>query len=78
MCKILTEKNHLCLHKGVYSVKRLSFAQQCGRSFEGVPFGVAVEGTTNICLLFWDIQQKKVPRRTLFNDLMCVAPFVSK
>ena len=47
MCKILAEKiidlhskekisrNHLCLYKGVFSVKRLTFAQKCERTFEG-------------------------------------------
>ena len=37
MCKILNEIIHLCLHMEVTSVKRLPFAQQCGRTFEGVP-----------------------------------------
>ena len=54
MCKILAEKiidlhskekisrNHLCLYKGVFSVKRLPFAQICvwaarrGRSYGGI------------------------------------------
>ena len=53
MCKILAEKiidlhskekisrNHLCLYKGVFSVKRLPFAQQCGRTFGGIAVGKA-------------------------------------
>ena len=56
MCKILTEKNHLCLHKGVYSVKRLSFAQQCERTFGGIAVGKAAsEGTA-----FFSHMQKKM------------------
>ena len=30
-----SRKNRLCLYKGFYSVKRLPFAQQCERKFEG-------------------------------------------
>ena len=50
MCKILTEKNRLCSHKGGFSVKRLSLARKCERSFEGARpegDGEEVEGTTN-------------------------------
>ena len=53
MCKILTEKNHLCLHKGVCSVKRLAFAQKCERSFGGIAIGKAESEDTTFDLIFF-------------------------
>ncbi len=51
MCKILTEKNRLCSHKGGFSVKRLSLARKCERTFEGSrPEGEGEEVESNTFL----------------------------
>ena len=63
MCKILAEKNHLCLYKGVFSAKRLTFAQKCERTFEGSRpggEGEEVEDTSKIAqCCVWAAKRKR-------------------